>query len=238
VAQNKPSGLKPMIIFNKRETWIIPSVTVILLLAVVLFTGQAAPQQVQPERLSETGASDYDGSLGFGPGPMWFDHARGGRELTADQVRTDLERWLVQIGNPRLKIGNVTEKDSRTITADIVTVDNSLVEKIDIDRHTGIIWQWQQPGFWMSHHWGAPWGIGWGHGMHGWVPLPFFGMFFFFMLIVIVAALISLIFRHRHRGWQDMDQFELSPLDALNKRYAGGEIGRDEYLQRKREFVK
>jgi uncharacterized membrane protein len=209
--------------------------TVMLFLAVVLFTGQAAPQQVQPERSPEKGTADYDGPLGFGPGTMWFDHIREGRELTVDQVRTDLERWLVNIGNPRLKIGNVSEKDSRTITAEIVTVDNSLIEKIDIDRRTGIIWQWQQSGFWMSHHW---WGMGWGHGMHGRMPFPFIGVFFFILMMVIVAALISLIFRRRYSGWRETDLADLSSLEALNKRYASGEIGRDDYLQRKRGLVK
>lgn len=227
-----------MNMFNKGDIRGISAMTAMLLLTLVLFPGPAAPQKVQPERSPEKRTADYNGPLGFGPGPMWFDHARGGRELTVDQVRTDLERWLVNIGNPHLKIGNVTEKDSLTITAEIITVDNSLVEKIDIDRRTGIIWQLQEPGFWMSHHWGAPGGMGWGHGMHGWIPFPFIGMFFFILMMIVVAALISSIFRHRQGGWRDVDQFELSPLDALNKHYASGKIGRDEYLQRKREFVK
>jgi len=228
-----------MNLFLKEGTRIIPRVTVMLFLAVVLFSGQATPQQIQPERLPEKGTAVYDGAFEFGPGPMWFDHFRQGPVLTVDEVRAGLERWLMNVGNPRLKVGNVTEKDSLTITAEIVTVDNSLVEKLDIDRRTGIIWQLQQPGAWMSHYWGTHGGMGWGHEMiHGWMLIPFIGMFFFFLMIIIVIMLISSIFRHRHGGWREMKSLDLSSLDSLNKLYASGEIGRDEYLQRKRGLVK
>jgi hypothetical protein len=46
-----------------------------------------------------------------------------------------LERYLKQQSNPRLKVGEVKEKD--TITAEIVTADGSLVQRFKIDRHTG-----------------------------------------------------------------------------------------------------
>jgi len=57
--------------------------------------------------------------------------------LSTDDVKTRMERWLTWRGNPRLKVGDVNEKDADTITADIVTKDNSLVERFIIDRHTG-----------------------------------------------------------------------------------------------------
>ena len=50
-----------------------------------------------------------------------------------------MERWLAWQGNQRLKLGEVKEKDADTITADIVTKDNSLVERFIVDRHTGFI---------------------------------------------------------------------------------------------------
>ena len=37
-----------------------------------------------------------------------------------------------------LKVGDVRSDDG-TITADIVTVDNSLVQRLRVDRHTGAI---------------------------------------------------------------------------------------------------
>jgi hypothetical protein len=41
-------------------------------------------------------------------------------------------------GNTRLKLGDVSEKDADTITADIVTKDkDALVQRFAVNRHTG-----------------------------------------------------------------------------------------------------
>jgi hypothetical protein len=62
--------------------------------------------------------------------------------LSANDVKNSLERWIAMMGNPRLKAGAITEKDANTITADVVTTEkNVLVQRFSIDRHTGI---WQQ----------------------------------------------------------------------------------------------
>ena len=58
-------------------------------------------------------------------------------KLTVDDVKARMERWLSFRHNPRLKVGDVKEKDDNTITADIVTVDNSLVQRFTVDRNTG-----------------------------------------------------------------------------------------------------
>jgi hypothetical protein len=87
---------------------------------------------------------------GYGPGMMWGngggpgynrDAAQGNQNLnlTTDDVKTRMERWLAVRGNARLKLGEVKEKDADTITADIVTKDNSLVERFIFNRHTGAI---------------------------------------------------------------------------------------------------
>jgi uncharacterized membrane protein len=228
-----------MNLLNKKVTGVILSLIVMAILTVVVFPAEASPQQTQPVGSMEYGTGIYNCALELGPGPMWFDHFRQGPVLTLGEVRNGLERWLLNVGNPRLKIGNVSQKDGETITAEVITVDNSLVERLDIDRRTGIIWQLQQPGAWMSHYWGTHGGMGWGHEMiHGWMLIPFIGMFFFFLMIIIVIMLISSIFRHRHGGWREMKSLDLSSLDSLNKLYASGEIDRDEYLQRKRGLVK
>jgi hypothetical protein len=60
-------------------------------------------------------------------------------QLSADDVRVFFERYLESLDNARLKVGKVTEADNDTITAEIVTVDDSLVEKFEVDRHTGEI---------------------------------------------------------------------------------------------------
>jgi hypothetical protein len=60
-------------------------------------------------------------------------------QLSTDDVRTFFERHLAALGNERLKIGNVEAMDDDTITAEVVTVDDSLVESFEVDRHTGLI---------------------------------------------------------------------------------------------------
>jgi hypothetical protein len=85
---------------------------------------------------------------GNGPGwmrggnaPCWNNQTNAGPQgdlkLTADEVKARMQQWLTIRHNPRLKLGDVKEKDADTITADIVTVDNSLVQRFDINRHTG-----------------------------------------------------------------------------------------------------
>jgi hypothetical protein len=57
--------------------------------------------------------------------------------LSVDDVRNVLDQRLQWMGNPNLKVGNVAEKDKDTIIAEIVTKDDSLVERYEIDRKTG-----------------------------------------------------------------------------------------------------
>jgi hypothetical protein len=91
------------------------------------------------------GGWGHMGGWGGGPGggqwncPGFAQGAPGTQalNLTTDDVKNRMERWLAWRGNPRLKVGEVKEKDADTITADIVTKDNSLVERFIVDRHTG-----------------------------------------------------------------------------------------------------
>ncbi len=59
------------------------------------------------------------------------------QNLTTDDVRHFFEDRLARHGNERLKIGEVKQADDDSITADIVTTDNSLVRRFKVDRHTG-----------------------------------------------------------------------------------------------------
>ena len=62
------------------------------------------------------------------------------RNLSVNDVRTNMERWLEWRDNPRLKIGEVKEQDKDTIVATIVTKkENALVDEFKVDRHTGWI---------------------------------------------------------------------------------------------------
>lgn len=60
-----------------------------------------------------------------------------GLNVTVRDVRLFMGKRLERLGNKRLKVGPVKQADERTITADIVTVDNSLVQRFKIDRDTG-----------------------------------------------------------------------------------------------------
>jgi len=71
---------------------------------------------------------------GFGP---CGQAAAAGEDIDVDGVTARMERWLAVQNNDRLKLGKVVEVDDDTITAEIVTVDGSLVQKLAIDRHTG-----------------------------------------------------------------------------------------------------
>ena len=79
---------------------------------------------------------------GYGPrGDVQGNQTNQTLNLTTDEVKSRMERWLVRRDNPRLKVGEVKEKDADTITADIVTKDNSLVQRFIVDRHTGFMRQ-------------------------------------------------------------------------------------------------
>jgi len=56
--------------------------------------------------------------------------------LSVDDVRGYLASQLERLNNKRLKVGSINSGDG-TITADIVTVDNSLVQRLKVDRHSG-----------------------------------------------------------------------------------------------------
>lgn len=76
---------------------------------------------------------------GYGPGMMGYGpgYYGGDLKLSTEQVKDYLERM---IRNPNLKVGDVKEKDSDTIVAEIVTKQgNSLVQRLDFNRHTGFV---------------------------------------------------------------------------------------------------
>lgn len=56
--------------------------------------------------------------------------------LSVDDVRGYLTTQLDRLGNKRLKVGNINA-DPGFITAEIATVDNSLVQRMKVNRSTG-----------------------------------------------------------------------------------------------------
>jgi len=81
------------------------------------------------------------GMMGQGMGPGYGMMAPLRQDLSAADVRHMMEHRLAWYGNPHIKVGKVEEADEDTVVAEIVTQDGSLVQKLEVDRHTG----WTQP---------------------------------------------------------------------------------------------
>ena len=75
------------------------------------------------------------GKSGCGAGAMGGSPVD--KELSVEDVTKILEGRLAWRGNDLLKVGKVEEKDEKTIIAEIVTVDDSLVKRLEFDRKTG-----------------------------------------------------------------------------------------------------
>jgi hypothetical protein len=72
------------------------------------------------------------GMMGWGQSPQQTN-----LNLSANDVKVYLERWIASTGNPNIKVGSVVEQDAGTITADVVTKDDTVVQKFIFDRRSG-----------------------------------------------------------------------------------------------------
>lgn len=89
----------------------------------------------------------WSGSPTAGPGALRQMHMwGGGRPHILSQsggppqiadVERAMNEWIALEGNARLKPGPITERDSNSFSADIVTKDGSLVQRFSIDRRSG-----------------------------------------------------------------------------------------------------
>lgn len=78
------------------------------------------------------------GTMGGGTGSLFGSRVTPMINLSVEDVRSYLGTQLERLNNKRLKIGNVSANEG-TISADVVTVDNSLVQRLKVDRRTGAI---------------------------------------------------------------------------------------------------
>lgn len=78
------------------------------------------------------------GGMRSGAGALFGSRVTPPMNLSVDDVRGYLDLQIKRINNKRLKVGEVKSGDD-AITADVVTVDNSLVQRLKVDRHTGAI---------------------------------------------------------------------------------------------------
>ena len=81
---------------------------------------------------------DGPGMMQGRKGAMFGSRVTPMMNLSPEDVRGYLTAQVDRLNNKRLKVGDI-KADDRTITADVVTVDNSLVQRLKVDRHTGII---------------------------------------------------------------------------------------------------
>jgi hypothetical protein len=104
-------------------------------------TGQQTEQP--PAMTGGMGPGMMQGGMGPGMmqggiGALFGSRVTPTMNLSAEDVRGYLAVQLDRLNNKRLKVGDIKSEDG-TITADIVTIDNSLVQRLKVDRHTGAI---------------------------------------------------------------------------------------------------
>ncbi|MBU2766635.1 SHOCT domain-containing protein [Acidithiobacillus ferrivorans] len=73
---------------------------------------------------------------------------------------------------------------------------------------------------------------------YGWVGsafmILFWGLLCLLLIFGIVAGIVSLVWAFPGRGIRGGEK--TTALDVLHERYARGEIGKDEYLERRRDL--
>jgi len=81
---------------------------------------------------------------GMGPGMMSPGYGMGQgmmqplrQDLTVADVKHIMGHRLAWSGNPDVKLGKVEQKDDDTIDAEIVNKDGAVVQKLEVNRHTG-----------------------------------------------------------------------------------------------------
>lgn len=84
------------------------------------------------------GSGMMQGGMRSGMGALFGSRVTPVMNLSVDDVRGYLASRIERLNNKRLKLGDIKKEDG-TITADVVTVDNSLVQRLKVDPHTGAI---------------------------------------------------------------------------------------------------
>jgi hypothetical protein len=81
------------------------------------------------------------GAHGLGPDALYGMPQGSVTEMTPARVRTFLSHLLERHANPRLELGEVAEMEDGSITAEIVTTDGSLVQRLSFNRYPGLFRQ-------------------------------------------------------------------------------------------------
>jgi putative membrane protein len=87
---------------------------------------------------------------------------------------------------------------------------------------------------WRGHGWGmGPGMMGWGYGM-GWFGMISMALFWIALIVGIVLLIRWLLGSARGRG--SGHPAEDSPLEILKRRYARGEINKEEFEEKKKDL--
>jgi hypothetical protein len=78
-------------------------------------------------------------SAGAGPEALLGLAPAAASEMTPEKVRAWVQERLDALGNPRLKLGAVGDGGDGSITAEILTVDGALVQKLAFNRWPGFV---------------------------------------------------------------------------------------------------
>ncbi len=77
------------------------------------------------------------------------------------------------------------------------------------------------------------------NGGHGWGPMMGYGIYGgIFMWILLVAVAVALIYYSFARNKKNPDSTKEDPIEILKKRYAKGEISKEEFDRLKKEIEK
>ncbi len=90
------------------------------------YCNQSGMTNGMPMRMKQNGPKGHKGRF-----------MRQDLDLSIDEAKILMQARLIRHGNDRLKVGSVTEKDATTYLVKIVTLDDSLVREMEIDRNTG-----------------------------------------------------------------------------------------------------
>ena len=81
------------------------------------------------------------------------------------------------------------------------------------------------------------WDGDWAYGMHHWMWFMWFPFGGLWSLLIFVLIVRAIFWPRSYRHWRYRYGMQGSALDLLEQRYARGEIGRDEYLEKKRDLM-
>jgi hypothetical protein len=80
---------------------------------------------------------------GYGPSQQYpYAQQQPQKPIDKEQAKSIVENYLKSTGNPNLKLGDIKD-EGQNFEADVVTKDDSLADKILIDKNTG----WMRPAY-------------------------------------------------------------------------------------------